>query len=229
MSDEIFREVDEAVRLERLRQAARRFAGLGLGAIILVCAGIGGWEYRESQRARADTAQSATYIKALHDLGSDASVAGLSAPLNPEQQKAVAALMETGRSARPDLGALARLRVASSDASHGRLTDALAIWEGIRQDAHVAPVLRSMASLLWCEWQLDTGDIATVRSRLSLLASESKPFAALANEQLAMLDIRAGDLKSARGRLTGLAQDYNAPSGVRMRAGGLLQTLDQQG
>ena len=227
MSDEIFKEVDDALRLERLRQNARRFAGAGLGAIIVLCLGIAGWEYHQNSLSKAAERQSATYIKALHDLGSDTSVAGLSVPLTKEQEKALSALQGVAQNGPSGLAALARLRTASSEAAHGKLADALTLWDKVQQDHQVPAELRNLASLLWCQWQIDTGDIAAIRSRLSVLTSESKPFAALANEQLATLDIRAGDMKSAKQRLTTLSQDYNAPNGVRMRAGALLQTLDQ--
>lgn len=229
MSDDIFREVDDAMRMERLRKNARRFAGLGLAGLILIGAGIGGWEYHLSSLHKDALAKSATYMRALHDLGSDSSVAGTSLPLTPAQQKALTTLAEIGNTPPAGLATLAQLREASSDATHGKTQDALRIWDSIQQNTKLDATLRHMATLLWCQWQIDTGDIATIRSRLSLLSNESKPFAALASEQLATLDLRAGDVKAARERLTRLQQDFNAPNGVRMRAGGMLQTLDQQG
>lgn len=229
VADDIFREVDDAMRMERLRKSARRFAGLGLAGLVLIGAGIGGWEYHLSSLHKDALAKSTTYMSALHDLGADSSVAGTSLPLTPAQQKALTALAEVGNASPSGLATLAQLREAASYATHGKTQEALRIWDSIQQNTKVDATLRHVATLLWCQWQVDSGDIATIRSRLSLLSNESKPFAALANEQLATLDLRAGDVKAARDRLTRLQQDFNAPNGVRMRAGGMLQTLDQQG
>ncbi|MBB3883846.1 tetratricopeptide repeat protein [Acetobacter oeni] len=229
MVDEIFREVDDELRAERIRRLARRFAGLGLGIVVLAGAGAGGWEYyRSTQQARAEQA-SLTYFKALHDAGMDESASGASAPLTGVQKKGLASLTQLSGVAPAGLATLSKLRVAAASAAHGDVQSALTTWNSIAADRQADRNLRDLATLLWCQWQIDSGDVATVRSRLSLLTDNGKPYAALANEALATLDIREGQDKSARGRLTRLTQDFAAPEGVRMRANALLQTLGQAG
>lgn len=229
MADEIFSEVDNELRAERLRQLAKRFGLVGIGIAILAGAGFGGWEYHVSQEhARAEQA-SLIYLKGLHDSGSDSGIAGLTAPLTDVQKKALASLQKMGQTAQPGIAALARLRVAAADASHGKLQDALATWDALSQDARLDQNMRDLAALLWCQWQTEYGDPATVRSRLSLLTGKNGTYAPLANELLASLDIRTGQTQAARERLEKMSQDYSAPDGVRMRANALLQTLDQQG
>nr|WP_194299975.1 hypothetical protein [Acetobacter musti] len=212
-----------------MRRLARRFAGVGAGAVILVCAGVGAWEYhRSGERARAEQA-SITYFKALHDAGTDQIANGAATPLTDTQKKAFISLTQLSGTAPAGVAALSRMRIAAGNAAHGDVRQALTIWDSIGRDTHVDHGLRDLATLLWCQWQIDSGDAATVRSRLSLLTDSGKPYAALANELLATLDIRNGQIKPARDRLTKLAQDYAAPEGVRMRANALLQTLGPTG
>nr|WP_242011287.1 hypothetical protein [Acetobacter fallax] len=208
---------------------ARRFGGLGLAIIVLTGAGVGAWEYhRSTEQAQMEQA-SLTYFKALHDAGSDESASGASAPLTDVQKKAFASLTQLSGTGSSGLATLAKMRVAAGDATHGNVQRALTAWDSIERDTHTDRNLRDLATLLWCQWQIDSGDVATIRSRLSLLTGVGKPYAALATELLATLDIRAGQNKEARDRLTTLAQDYAAPEGVRMRANALLQTLGQAG
>lgn len=227
--DEIFREVNDDLRLEQIRTQARRFAGAGVAVVLLGLAGFGAWEYHLSSAQKQAEQNSAVYFRGLHDAGTDSTASGEAAPLTDEQKKALASLGDLSHTAPASLAALTKLRVAAADASHGRLPQALEAWNSIQQDMRVAGPLRNVATLLWCQWQADTGDIATLRSRLTLLSGAGKPFGALADELQATLDLRAGQEKQARDRLTKLSQDYTAPDGVRMRAGALLRTLSQPG
>ena len=64
-----------------------------------------------------------------------------------------------------------------------------------------------------------------LEARLKALAAPNNPWHALADEQLALLDLRQGKADQARTTLRRLAQDTTAPSGVRGRAGALLGRL----
>ncbi|GBQ28884.1 hypothetical protein AA0472_2832 [Acetobacter estunensis NRIC 0472] len=229
MTDEIFKEAETEFRIEQIRQRARRLAGVGIGLVIVLGVGAAGWSYRHAHMQEQTRTLSAAYIKALKDMGSDTSVAGTSAPLTDTQKAAITQLDRVATSGTGDIATLARLRLAASQAVHGDVKQALAQWNDIQTAATVDPQLRALATLLWCQWQLDDGDIPTLRSRLSLLVGQHDAFSALASEQLAALDIRTGDMKSATQKLTSLMQDPGAPSGVRMRAGALLQTLGAAG
>ena len=66
-----------------------------------------------------------------------------------------------------------------------------------------------------------------VEARLRPLAQGNGPWQALAEEQLAWLDLRQGQDGQARDLLRGLASDPLAPEGVRTRAGGLLAQLGE--
>ncbi len=92
-------------------------------------------------------------------------------------------------------------------------------------DASADPLLRDLASLMWAEHQIDSGDPALLRARLTALAAPGNAWHALADEQLALLDMRLGKPDDAKAVLRRLALDTTAPSGVRGRASTLLSRL----
>jgi hypothetical protein len=57
------------------------------------------------------------------------------------------------------------------------------------------------------------------------LAGPGRPWHSLADEQLALLDLRQGKTDQAKTILRRLAQDGSAPNGVRGRASALLSRL----
>jgi hypothetical protein len=120
---------------------------------------------------------------------------------------------------------LARLQEAALRADAADLKGAGAIWDQVAGDASADPLLRDLASLLWAQHQLDQGDPALLEARLKPLTDTANPWHALAQEQLALLDLRLGKKDLAKSALQHLAEDATAPSGVRGRASGILTRL----
>jgi hypothetical protein len=107
----------------------------------------------------------------------------------------------------------------------GDVKGASAMWDQVAGDPSADPLLRDLASLLWAQHQLDQGDPSLLEARLKPLTTVANPWHALAEEQLALLDLRQGRKDQARTMLQHLAQDTTAPSGVRGRASGVLTRL----
>jgi hypothetical protein len=61
-----------------------------------------------------------------------------------------------------------------------------------------------------------------LEGRLKPLATAGSAWRSLAEEQLALLDLRQGQTEAAKTQLKQLAEDITAPTGVRNRAGILL-------
>ena len=61
---------------------------------------------------------------------------------------------------------LARLREAALKADAGDLPGAAALWDRVAGDASADPLLRDLASLLWAQHQIDSGDPALLEARL---------------------------------------------------------------
>jgi len=120
---------------------------------------------------------------------------------------------------------LSRLRAGELKAESGDLPNAVALLDQVAADASADPLLRDLASLIVAQRQLDHADPAQLESRLKPLALPGNPWAPLAKEQLALLDLRQGNVAQARTALKALSIDIVAPAGVRQRATTILAGL----
>jgi hypothetical protein len=114
-------------------------------------------------------------------------------------------------------------------ADAGDVPGAVARWNAVAADTSADPLLRDLASLLATARELDHGDPAQLEARLKPLAEPGNPWSTLAQEQLAMLDLREGKVDDARKTLQTLSVDIDSPSGLRARASALLAGLGPQG
>lgn len=217
---DIFDEIGEELRAERTRKLFARYGWVLVVLAVLAVAGAGSWQWRrDRQQAKADAAAE-IFLSASREASSPAP-GGAS---TPGRQEAAAAFERLAANAPESYRTLARLRAAAIQAGADPAA-ALQAWDAVASDPAADPVLRGLASLLWAQHQLDGGDPAAVEARLRPLAGGSGPWRALAQEQLAWLDLREGKDADAVGLLRSLAADPLAPQGVRSRAGGLLTQL----
>jgi hypothetical protein len=217
---DIFDEVDEELRAERAQQLLKRYGGLIVVAAVAIVGAVGGWQGWRWYEERQDQAAAIEYIAAMNL--ADATAAGSS-----EANRAAGIAMFTQLAAKAPAGyaTLSRLREAALKADAGDLAGAAALWDQLASDSSIDPLLRDLASLLWAQHQIDSADPSLLESRLKALAAPTNAWHALADEQLALLDLRQGKMDQARTTLRRLAQDTTAPSGVRGRAGALLGRL----
>ena len=217
---DIFDEVDEELRAERAQQLFKRYGGVIFGAALLIVVAAAAWQGWRWYQARQDQAAAVQYLTAM--TLADATAAGTSAA---NRAAAIAAFDKLTATAPEGYRTLARLRDAALKADAGDLTGATALWDQVAADNAADPLLRDLASLLWAEHQIDHGDPALLESRLKVLTAPDNVWHALAEEQLALLDLRQGKVDQARATLRRLAQDITAPNGGRGRAGALLGRL----
>ncbi len=216
---DIFDEVEEEVRAERLRRLLSRYAGVILAAVLLIAAGVAGWRVRDYYHARQDQAAAAQYLVALNQAQTPGAAG------QPSRAAAEAALSRLAATAPEGYRALARLRLAALLSADGKQAEALSLYNALATDSSAAPLLRDLATLLWTEHQIDTGDPQLLEARLKPLAEFVSPWRPLAERQLALLDLRQNRPGPAREILRRLSVDGTAPSGVRESAQLLLQHL----
>lgn len=220
---DIFDEIGEELRAERFRKLFARYGWVLVALAVLVVIGAGGWQWwRDRERQRAEAAAGAF-------LAASSEASTVAAPGNaetPARKEAAAAFEKLAASAPESYRTLARLRLAALQAGTDPAA-ALHAWDAVASDPRADTVLRGLATLLWAQHQLDGGDPAALEARLRPLAENGGPWQALAQEQLALLDLREGRDDQARALLRGLAADPLAPQGVRTRAGGLLAQLGE--
>ena len=216
---DIFDEVEEEYRAERVRETLRRYAGVILAAALLVVGGVVGWRVWGWRQAGQDQLAATLYMTAT----AQAQTEGPSAAL--AHTEALAELQRLSATAPAGYSALARLSAAAMLAKEGKLNQALGLWNELAADRSAEPVLRQLATLLWVRHQIDTGDPQLLESRLKPLAEPGGAWRPLAEEDLALLDLRQKRVPAAKQTLRILAQDATAPEGVRERASLLLLQL----
>jgi hypothetical protein len=214
---DIFDEVDEELRAERAQLLLKRYAGLIIAVALLIVAAVAGWQAWHWWQARQDMAAGQRYLAAMALMQSPAAAAN--------NQEILGTFDTLAQSAPEGYRTLARLQAAALKAQHGDPRGAAAQWNDIATDGSADPLLRDLASLLWCQQQIDTGDPALLETRLKALAEPGNAWRPLAQEQLALLDLRQGKTEAAKASLSKLTQDVTAPNGVRQRAAALLGRL----
>ena len=217
---DIFDEVDEELRAERAQQLLKRYGGLIIAAALLIVGVAAGWQAWRWYQTRQDQAAAVEYLTAMNLVESPAGVSD-----KARNSAAIAMLDKLETTAPEGYRTLARLRGAAAMAASGDLPRALALWDQVAGNSSADPLLRDLANLMWVEHQIDSGDPAVLQARLKTLAAPENAWHTLADEQLALLDMRLGKPDDAKAILRRLAQDTTAPSGVRGRANILLSRL----
>ncbi|HEX4261457.1 MAG TPA: hypothetical protein VHY76_10185 [Acetobacteraceae bacterium] len=217
---DIFDEIQEDLRAERMGKLARRYWLALVVAGVLVIAFAAGWQGWTWWQRKQTIAVAGRYLAAMQ-LADTPGTAGQP----PDRAAAARAFMAVAAAAPDGYRTLARLRAAALQADMGHLPEALGLWDQVAGDHGADPLLRGLATLLWAQHQVGTGDPAAVKARLAPLAAPTDPWHGLAQETEALIDLRTGDKPAAKALLTQLAADTTAPAGVRGRARGLLTRL----
>jgi hypothetical protein len=214
---DIFDEVDEELRAERAQLLLKRYSGLIIVVVLLIVGAAAGWQAWRWWQTRQDMAAAQRYVAAM---------AQQQSPAAAGNAQAITGDFDTLAQTAPEgYRTLARLQAAALKAEHGDLRGALELWNDVASDASADPLLRDLATLLWCQHQVDTADPGLLATRLKALAESGNVWRPLAQEQLALLDLRQGKTAEAKAALGKLAQDVTAPNGVRERAAALLGRL----
>ena len=209
---DIFDEINDDLRTERMGRLLRRYGAVLAGVVLVAAGGAVGYQAWRGQQARANEAVAATYITAL-DAG-------------PDGQAALDQIAATGPAG---YSALARLQGGTLRARADDLPAALSDWERLAQTPSADPLMRDLATLLWAQRQVDSGPAEAIMARLQPLTAPTNPWRALALETQAWVTLRTGQTEQARLILAGLVVDMAAPEGVRGRANAMLAGLPLPG
>ncbi|MEJ6394898.1 hypothetical protein V8J82_16660 [Gymnodinialimonas sp. 2305UL16-5] len=206
-TDSFIDEVSEELRRDRLYSLFRKWGWI---PILLVIAIVGGAAYFEWQRAQAEQRAQAfgdALLTALDAEDPATRIGALETVATPNAQtRMIIALMASAEAASADQApeAAARLREAAQAPDLNRLYTDLA--------------------LLKAE-MLDPGTEAESRQVLERIAAPGAPYAPLAEEQLALLEVRSGDLEAALDRLRAIERSAAASPGLQQRASQLIVAL----
>ncbi|EJW09665.1 hypothetical protein A33M_1094 [Rhodovulum sp. PH10] len=202
---DIFQEVDEEVRREKLQQIWNRHGGLIVTLCVLVVVGVAawrGWQWYQTQQA---TKASAAF---------DAATQLVLQSKPDEAAKAFADLSKSAETA--NYRRLAQLR----EAAVLETTDpkaAVAAYDAIVADGAAPKLFRDVAAVRAGLLLVDTAPYAEVSRRLEPLAAPGLPFRHSAREALALSAWKAGDTAAARRWAEAATNDADVPAGLKAR------------
>jgi hypothetical protein len=201
---DIFQEVDEEVRRERLEQLWKRYGNVIIAGGIVILAGIGGWrgyEYWE-QRKAAEAGAAFEAASTLADEGK-----------HSEAEAAFAKLATEGTTG---YRVLARFREAAQLGLHDPKA-AVAAYDALAADASLGRPMQDLAAVRAGLMLVDSAPYEELRTRLEPLTAADRPFRHSARELLALAAWRGGDGGAARRWIDAVVTDPETPSGIRNR------------
>lgn len=220
---DIFDEVEEDLRAERARSLARRFGWLAALAMLVVVAGTGAYVWW-SQRSTETAVEVANSFIAAGQLA-DKSVQPLTGVDHAKASEAAAQFAAIAAHGPAGYATLARLRLASLQWELGEQPAAVATWAAVSNDAGAPQLLRDLATITSAQHQVDTGNTILLKQTVEGLTALDNPWRPIAEQVIAMIDLREGHTKEAADILRRLSTDPLAPEGIRQMVADILTTL----
>ena len=210
-SDSFISEVSEEVRKDQLFGYIKRFGWI---AVLLILLLVGGAAYNEYTKAQNDAAAQAT---------GDALVAALNEDDLEARAQKLAEIDPAGPAA-----AVTGLLTAAAQEQAGDSAAAYATLTALAANPQVPQTYRDVAVFKSALIVTDETDPAARRQTLEQLAVPGQPFRLLAQEQLALLDVAAGQTEAAIATLRAISEDAEVTRGLRDRAQSLIVALGEE-
>lgn len=214
---DIFREIDEELRQERyskLWQSYGKYVIAAVVAVVLGVSGYRGWDYYHITKRQAESTQFDQASNLLRS-GKTADAAALFAEMAGQASSGYAMLARFGQ---------AGVRAASGDAA-----GAVALYDAIASDSAVERTMREAATVLSAMHSVDQSgvDRAGLVERLQPLTRDGGPWRHSAFELLGVLALQSGDAAKAREHFSRIADDIDAPNGIKARAAEILAVIER--
>jgi hypothetical protein len=201
---DIFHEVDEEVRREKLRQLWERHGNLIVAFALLVVLAVGGWrgyDWWETQKA----AESGAAFEAAVTLAESGKQA--------EAQEAFAKLAKDGSSG---YRVLARFREAAELAKSDGAA-AVKAYDALAADSGLGRAMQDLAGIRAGLILVDSAPLAELSPRLEPLTAADRPFRHSSRDHHAIGARRLGDTAVAKRWFDLIASDIETPAGTRQR------------
>ena len=203
MSD-IFNEVDDEVRRERMLRIWERYQLPIVVLAVLIVAAVAGWRGYEYYVAQKAAAAGADFERAVS--------------LSEEDKHAEArsAFGKVVAEAPPGYALLARFREAT-ELAQVKPDEGVKAYDALAADASLAPAWQDLAALRAGMLTVDSATFAEMEKRLKPIAEPGRVYRHTARELLAMSAWRGNDLAAARRYIDIVTADGETPPGTRQR------------
>ncbi len=217
VSDNIFREVDEELRKDKLQDLWKRYGTLviaGCVALVLGTAGSVLWRNHQADQRSAESARFAAAIELVQ---------------RGDNANAVTAFSALADDAGSGYALIARFQEAAARAETGDSQGAVAVYDGIVADGGADQIYRDLAALMAAMQLANVASAADLEARLQALLTDDNPWRFSAQELIATVAVREGRTAAAVESFKALTEAADAPPGVRARAQQMLNALGEGG
>jgi hypothetical protein len=201
---DIFQEVDEEVRRERLQKLWDQYGHFAIAACVLIVLAVASWRGYQWWEAKQAAATSVKFDAAAQLAETDKYA---------EAQKAFEEIARTGTAGYRDF---ARLREAAALAE----TDAkaaVAVYDALAADGKLVQPLRDLAAIRAGLLLVDAAPYDELKRRLEPLTGAGAPFRHTARELLALGAWRNADMAAVRQWADMVGNDIETPADIRSR------------
>ncbi|WP_121062078.1 hypothetical protein [Chachezhania antarctica] len=212
-TDSFIDEVTEEVRRDRMFALMRRYGWIAVAAVLLIVGGAGYNEYRKASLRSSAEALGDAVLAAMAEDRADARAGALD---TVAQQFAADD---------PDGATVVRLLAAGTEAEAGEPAAAVSGYEAVAASDALPEVYRQIArfkALTLSDSGIGTDD---KRTGFEALATPGSAVRLLAEEQLALLDIQAGEQQAAIDRLQTILMDSQVSERLQQRVSQVIVAL----
>jgi len=203
---DIFREVQEDIRREQVKQLWEKYGLYVLGAALAVVIGIAG-----SVGWRAYVQSKNEEMSARYEAVARAAETGSAA----EAAEAFEALARAGHGG---YAALAQLREAAALQGSGQDAKAIAAYDAFAASGKAPQILRDLARVKAALMLVDTASYDDIKARLTQLTAGNQPWRNPAREILGLAAYKAQAHVEAQTYFAAIIEDNEASGGLRDRA-----------
>lgn len=201
---DIFDEIDEELRAEKMSGLWQRYGRYVIGLVVVIVLAVGGRQAWQGWQQSQSEAAANSFYSALQADDPAAALAGLELPSGYQM--------------------LADFRRAALLLADGKKLEAEQLYLDLSERESLARIYRE-AALLLSVGAADRAAAADLIDRLAPLGQSPSPLQGLALETLAGLHLQAGDEAAALAALESIADIETVGPALRRRAGQLAQIL----
>jgi len=201
---DIFQEIDEDLRRDRMAKLWARYGKYAIGAAVLIVVATAAGVLYQNSRLQQYEALGVKYTEAAAMVR------------DGNNAKAVTGFEALAAQDKASYGLLARIQAAALKAKGDDKEGGLAALNAIAADGSVEQVYRDLATVLDGLYGVDQAKPDEVIARMKPLTEGPWHFTAL--EVTALAQLKAGDKAGALKTYQGLADDLAAPASLRSRA-----------